>query len=90
MIKTFNVFFRIYFIFTEYFWRPWIPGSPPSDAIIGKDYRGISYIVQAYIQNYGLYVGQAFASQTHLNATIYINKTLTLTKSGDNLKVNLL
>ncbi|KAJ8925006.1 hypothetical protein NQ315_001171 [Exocentrus adspersus] len=37
----------------EYYWRPWTPGSPPSDAVTVRDYRGASYIVEAYVPDPG-------------------------------------
>ncbi|XP_018564032.1 uncharacterized protein LOC108905573 [Anoplophora glabripennis] len=54
----------------EYYWRPWTSGSPPSDAVTARDYRGVSYIVEGYVPNRGLYIGQAFANQHQVNVSV--------------------
>ncbi|KAJ8970578.1 hypothetical protein NQ314_001102 [Rhamnusium bicolor] len=57
----------LYYSIVLYFWRPWTAGSPPSDAITGRDYRGVSYIVEAYAPDYGLFIGQALTNQQQVN-----------------------
>ncbi|XP_018564031.1 uncharacterized protein LOC108905572 [Anoplophora glabripennis] len=54
----------------EYYWRPWTAGSPPSDAVTTRDYRGVSYIVEAYVPYYGLFIGQVFANQHRVNVSV--------------------
>ncbi|KAJ8925004.1 hypothetical protein NQ315_001169 [Exocentrus adspersus] len=75
----------------EYYWRPWTPGSPPSDAITLRDYRGVSYIVEAYVPNHGLHVGQVFANQQEVNVTVantsVVTNTVFLVRSSTDLKV---
>ncbi|KAJ8954015.1 hypothetical protein NQ318_004308 [Aromia moschata] len=70
----------------EYYWRPWTPGAPPADGVTGRDYRGTSYILEAYVPNFGLYIGQAFANQHEVNVSAtQANATLRVQRSQSSL-----
>nr|XP_023016758.1 uncharacterized protein LOC111506059 isoform X2 [Leptinotarsa decemlineata] len=66
----------------EYYWRPWTRDSPPEDAITARDNRGISYVVEAYAPNLGIFIGQAFVHQHQINVSAFhVNSTLIPQKS---------
>ncbi|XP_023016757.2 uncharacterized protein [Leptinotarsa decemlineata] len=66
----------------EYYWRPWTRDSPPEDAITARDNRGISYVVEAYAPNLGIFIGQAFVHQHQINVSAFhMNSTLIPQKS---------
>nr|XP_023011639.1 uncharacterized protein LOC111501939 [Leptinotarsa decemlineata] len=50
--------------FSDHYWIDW-NGTLPSNAFVaGKDIRGKLYVVQAYVENYGTFVGYISENQT--------------------------
>ncbi|KAJ8975887.1 hypothetical protein NQ317_011358, partial [Molorchus minor] len=71
----------------EYYWRPWTSGAPPSDAIFERDYKGRSYVVEAYAPNLGLFIGQALQNQHLVNVSALNPNTTQVIRGSQNLRV---